>query len=338
MKYNILLILILILFNFFISKENVYTQDTFSITAVDPITGQVGSAGASCISGCIILSDVHPGIGVIHCQAYYNATNQNYARTLMNMGLSPQQIIDSLIAHDAQGNPTIRQYGIVDLINGGRTAAYTGVNCQNYKNHIIGPTYTIQGNILLGQKVLDSMQARFLNTQGTLADKLMAALQGAKMIGADTRCTQYNKSSISAFIRVAKPTDPPNSYYLDLNVNNTPTNKDPIDSLQVLYNLWLLTGIRNLQGELPTSISLEQNLPNPFNPVTKIRFSINGNYYVTLKIYDILGKEIVTLFNNNLSAGNYEIEWNASNVPSGVYYYRFQANDFVETKRMVLLK
>lgn len=338
MKLNKGLVLLIILTFILLQNKNIYTQDTFSITAVDPITGQVGSAGASCISGCVILSDVHAGVGVIHTQAYYNATNQNYARTLMNMGLSPQQIIDSLIAHDAQGNPTIRQYGIVDLINGGRTAAYTGVNCQNYKNHIIGPTYTIQGNILLGQKVLDSMQSRFLNTQGTLADKLMAALQGAKMIGADTRCTQYNKSSISAFIRVAKPNDPPNSYYLNLNVNNTPTNKDPIDSLQVLYNLWLLTGIKNLEGTVPNNIILEQNYPNPFNPTTKIRFNINGNYFVSLKIFDIVGKEVATLFNDNLSAGNYEIEWNATNIPSGIYYYRLQTEDFIDTKRMVLLK
>jgi uncharacterized Ntn-hydrolase superfamily protein len=315
-----------------------FSQDTFSITAVDPVTGQVGSAGASCIANCLILSDVHPGVGVIHTQALWNSTNQNYAKSLMNLGLSPQQIIDSLIAKDAQNNPSVRQYGIVDLINGGRTAAYTGINCTNYKNHIIGPTYTIQGNILLGQKVLDSMQVRFLNTPGTLADKLMAALQGAKMIGADTRCTQYNKSSISAFLRVAKPNDPENNLYLHLNVGNTSGSKDPIDSLQVLYNQWLLTGIRNLSGEVPTGVTLQQNYPNPFNPETKIRFSINGNYFVKLKIYNINGQETETLFNEYLSTGNYEIVWNASRFPSGVYYYRLEADEYVHTRRLTLLK
>jgi len=313
-----------------------YSQDTFSITAVDPVTGQVGSAGASCISNCLILSDIHPGLGVIHTQAYWNSSNQNYARTLMNLGYSPQQIIDSLIAKDAQNNPTIRQYGIVDLINGGRTAAYTGINCNNYKNHIIGPTYTIQGNILLGQRILDSMQARFLNTPGTLADKLMAALQGAKVIGADTRCT--NKSSISAFLRVAKPNDPVSNLYIHLNVGNTTGSKDPIDSLQVLYNQWLLTGIRNLSGEVPTGIILEQNFPNPFNPETKIRFSINGNHYLKIKIFSITGQLIITLFNDNLSTGNYELIWNASGYPSGVYYYQLQADDYIITRRMTLLK
>ncbi|MCC6864825.1 MAG: DUF1028 domain-containing protein [Ignavibacteria bacterium] len=117
--------------------NNFYSQDTFSITAVDPVTGYVGSAGASCVAGSIILSDVHPNRGVIHTQAYYLSSNQVYARNLMNQGLSPQQIIDSLVLHDAQNNPTIRQYGITDFIgNTVRTAGYTGVNCTNYKNHV----------------------------------------------------------------------------------------------------------------------------------------------------------------------------------------------------------
>src|SRR5688572_10406730 len=88
-------------------------QDTFSICAVDTVTGEVGSAGASCIDGTqiaggvVIISDVHNGVGVIHTQSYWLAANQNYAKGLMNAGLAPQQIIDSLIANDAQNNPGI---------------------------------------------------------------------------------------------------------------------------------------------------------------------------------------------------------------------------------------
>lgn len=85
---------------------------TFSIAAVDPATGEVGSAGASCIAGSIILSDVHPGVGTIHTQAYWNSANQANASDLMDQGWSPQEIVDWLAANDAQGNPTIRQYGI----------------------------------------------------------------------------------------------------------------------------------------------------------------------------------------------------------------------------------
>src|SRR5688500_5536204 len=78
-------------------------QDTFSICAVDTVTGEVGSAGASCIDGTqiaggvVIISDVHNGVGVIHTQSYWLIQNQNYANSLMVAGLSPQQIIDSLV-------------------------------------------------------------------------------------------------------------------------------------------------------------------------------------------------------------------------------------------------
>ena len=229
-------------------------QDTFSIVAIDSVTGEIGSAGASCVGyssgyphGAIVLSDVIPGIGAIHTQAAYLQGNQQYAHDLMMLGLSPQQIIDSLVAHDAGGNNKTRQYGIVDYNNDHpRAASYTGINCQNYKNDTNNIYYSIQGNILLGQLVIDSMQTRFLNTSGTLADRLMAALQGAKMIGADTRCAVHNSSSLSSFLRVARPSDPADSLYLDLymayNQNFTGfVPVDPIDSLQTLYDLWKTT-------------------------------------------------------------------------------------------------
>jgi len=318
----------------------VNSQDTFSITAVDLATGYVGSAGASCIAGSIILSDVHPGRGVIHTQAYYLAANQTYARNLMNMGLSPQQIIDSVVMHDAQNNPYIRQYGITDNISGGRTAGYTGVNCSNYKNHNLGVTFTVQGNILLGQQILDSMFARFTNTAGTFADKLMAALQGAKVPGADTRCLPYNKSTISAFIRVAKSTDPQSGpYWLDLNVNNTPTNKDPIDSLQVLYNNWVISGISNNQGIFPEKFLLYQNYPNPFNPKTIISFDIANRTNVKISVFDILGREVAVIVDNiTFHQGRYEVEFDAAELPSGVYIYRILTNEYTDTKKMMLIK
>ncbi len=209
---------------------------TFSICAVDTVTGEVGSAGASCINGSIMLSDVHPNQGVVHTQASYIVQNQNYARTLMDRGLPPQTIVDSVVAHDAQGNPAPRQYGVVTLAGARKSAGYTGSGCTNYKNHITGPVYAIQGNILLGQQILDSMEARFNRTNGDLACKLMAALQGAKVPGADTRCASNNTSTLSAFIRVARRTDGSN-YYIDINVPSTPARREPIDSLQKLFDI-----------------------------------------------------------------------------------------------------
>ena len=86
----------------------------------------------------------------------------------------------------------------------------------DYQNHIIGDHYAIQGNILLGQSILDSMESRFLYTSGSLSEKLMASLQGAKVIGADTRCYDDQVSSLSAFLRVANSEDPPNDIYIDI--------------------------------------------------------------------------------------------------------------------------
>jgi photosystem II stability/assembly factor-like uncharacterized protein len=88
----------------------------------------------------------------------------------------------------------------------------------------------------------------------------------------------------------------------------------------------------------PSSFALSQNYPNPFNPSTMITFALPIKSFVTLKIFDILGREITTLISKELSAGNHEWEWNAANMPSGVYYYRLQAGSFAETKKLILLK
>ena len=214
------------------------SNDTFSIVAVDTLTGQVGSAGASCIQGSIIISDIHPGLGAIHTQSYWNASNQNSASSLMEQGYAPQDIIDWLVENDAQNNPTIRQYGVVDLLNGGRSAAFTGENCSDFKGHKIGDTYAIQGNILLGQSIIDDMEEAFLTQYGTFEEKLMASLMAANVVGADTRCTPYGTPSISAFIRVSNPNDYEDQLFMDINVNNAPLTLNPIDSLHVLYWDW----------------------------------------------------------------------------------------------------
>ena len=83
---------------------------------------------------------------------------------------------------------------------------------------------------------------------------------------------------------------------------------------------------------------LHQNLPNPFNPLTNIRFDIPKSNHVKIIIYNALGKEIATLVNEKLSAGSYETDWDGTGYPSGVYFYRIQAGDFIETKSMVLVK
>jgi hypothetical protein len=91
-------------------------------------------------------------------------------------------------------------------------------------------------------------------------------------------------------------------------------------------------------NSLPINYSLSQNYPNPFNPVTKISYSIAKQGLVTLKIYDIIGREIKTLVNEVKQAGYYTVDFNGSSLASGVYFYRIQSGDFISVKRMVLVK
>ena len=114
MKTNYMSKMVLFLMVILSFSAKIFSQDTFSIVAVDTVTGEIGSAGASCVGpfggvGAFILSDVIEGIGAIHAQSYWNATNQQNAHNRMLEGLTPQEIIDWLVAHDVQNNPTIRQ-------------------------------------------------------------------------------------------------------------------------------------------------------------------------------------------------------------------------------------
>lgn len=102
-------------------------------------------------------------------------------------------------------------------------------------------------------------------------------------------------------------------------------------------------GIKKIAEDVPVSYALYQNYPNPFNPVTKIKFSIlplkgTRGMITKLTIYDIFGKEVKVIVNEGLQPGTYEADWDASNYPSGVYFYRLESNNFTATNKMILLK
>jgi hypothetical protein len=88
----------------------------------------------------------------------------------------------------------------------------------------------------------------------------------------------------------------------------------------------------------PKSFRLSQNYPNPFNPTTTIRFDLPKSSFVTLKIFDILGREIITLVNEKRPTGEYAVEWNENGFPNGIYLYRLKAGDYIETRKLVLQK
>jgi photosystem II stability/assembly factor-like uncharacterized protein len=100
----------------------------------------------------------------------------------------------------------------------------------------------------------------------------------------------------------------------------------------------ILTNNGEIISQTPNSFNLYQNYPNPFNPNTVIRYQLSVVSKITLKVYDILGKEVAILVNEVKNAGNYSVDFNASNFPSGVYFYKLEANDHSEVKKMLLLK
>ena len=424
-------------------------QDTFSIVAVDTMTNEIGSAGASCVGaingvGAYIISDVVEGVGAIHTQASWLTANQQTAHQQMLLGKSPQEIMDWMTTHDAQSNPTIRQYGAVDLTRHGLSAGYTGVNCQDYKNHATGPGYAVQGNILLGQMIIDTIKNVYLRTTGPLADRLMKAIEAAKIVGADTRCASRNTSTESSFIKVVRIGNGATPYLLKI-VPDTPSGTDPIDVLRVQFNAWkdslrtrvdlflsrittdkdtlvpngasqavititpknnsdtLLSNGRTIllthtgagvlgavadlgngtyaatltaafspgtdtisarvisgtdtvrlatrtvivyrlatwlheRSDRPEEFLLGQNFPNPFNPVTIIYYSIGRSANVSMKLYDAVGKEMVTLIDGWRSSGRHVVTLNGSSLASGVYYYQLRTSEYIATRRLVVLR
>ena len=99
-----------------------------------------------------------------------------------------------------------------------------------------------------------------------------------------------------------------------------------------------VTGVVNNTGNVPSDYNLSQNYPNPFNPATRISFAIPKSGFVTIKVYNSLGKEVETLVNSDYAAGTYEVVYTPENITSGMYFYRITANGFTDTKKMMLVK
>jgi len=157
---------------------------------------------------------------------------------------------------------------------------------------------------------------------------------------------------------------PVDSFYIDQNQGsgewvvigrsilpaNVPIELKVIDSGEITVNAVLradavkfslvdeINDIKSWSSSQPKEFELQQNYPNPFNPSTKIRFAIPEFRFTTLKVYDVLGREVLILVNEEKPAGNYEIEFHAFSLSSGIYFYKLQSGEFTETKKMILLK
>jgi hypothetical protein len=124
------------------------------------------------------------------------------------------------------------------------------------------------------------------------------------------------------------------------NINSVQVLKQYSDEIRNYYNdcfTAVTLGISTI-STIVSEYSLKQNYPNPFNPVTKIEFSFPKSGNVEVKIYDALGKEISTLVTEKLSPGVYSVNWDGTDYPSGVYFYKLITGDYAETRKMVLIK
>ena len=258
--------------------------DTFSIVTFDPANGVVGGAGCSCVPGFssitflndLIVDGSGNILGGINSQAAYDAGTQAFARGRMLAGRTPQQIMNDVVAAD--GGSASRQYGVVGFDGATlTTAGFTGSSNGHYANHIggvdpvTGIGYSIQGNILdndspadnaSGQDLLDDMEAAFLAEDGTLADKIMAAMQGAKRAAGDSRCNGSTNSGTTAFIRVLTDGDADNSPSFALDANGVAPNfTEPLDRLQDLYDNAVGTGFcRNTVSSFPYAMDFETTM------------------------------------------------------------------------------
>lgn len=281
-----------------LAAPSLRAQHTFSIVAVDPVTGEVGSAGATCLSssdcggcgGAVIISQLTPGMGAINAQATvcipnFNAVNGN---SQISAGQQAPMVLSSLLTFDGCqfGDTSNRQYGIATLDTNAIPSAvsFTGSNALSYAGQATGATYAVQGNILIGPHIIDSMEARFNATNGPLCEKLMAALQGANVPGADSRCLPDSISSKSSFIRVAKPTDG-SVLWLDLRVGSTDPFVDPIDSLQTLFDQFKT--LNGLDSPRPATLSA---YPNPSTGEFNIDFRRHGAAACQLAFYNTAGQ------------------------------------------------
>lgn len=311
--------------------NQIQAQDTFSIVAVDESTGEVGSAGATCLdnndiaNGALIISRIVPGLGAINTQSYWDPSNQNNATDKLNEGLNAPEIIDWLSANDVANTPGIRQYGVALFDTEGQPSAagFTGADCFDVKLHKSGVNYSIQGNILLSEDIINDMESNFLNTEGSLAQKLMAAMQGANVPGADSRCLQEGVSSRSAFLRVARPDDVDGNFHIDLIVGETPFGAEPIDSLQNMFDEWELI---NDNDELPSDQEFKI-YPNPVDDKFIIEYSrYNKSKKTELVIRDPAGKvsQIIKIKNRKTDAKIVR-----SKIPSGQYYYSLKEDGII---------
>jgi uncharacterized Ntn-hydrolase superfamily protein len=212
---------------------------TWSITAVDPKTREVGIAGASCTDFVFGIAGVVPGKGAIVAQAMSNMGAKRIGMKMLKEGASPQAVIQFITDPERDSNFDLQQYGVAALGFEASPATYTGAETSDWKGAAQGLGVSVQGNILTGPDVIAQALAAFEAGSGkkSLADRLMAALEAGAAAGGDSRCGE--QKARSAFVIVARPADTADSLYLQINIpGQREGGANPIRLLRQKYDAW----------------------------------------------------------------------------------------------------
>ena len=176
----------------------------------------------------------------------------------------------------------------------------------------------------------------------SLGNVFIAGYSSNPTTASDFQTIKYNSAGVQQWeikytnSNASGSSDMANSIFADNSGNVYVSGTSALDYAVVKYSP--VTGINNASGEIPNGFSLMQNFPNPFNPSTTIEFQIPAYEQVSLKVYDVAGRIVAELVDESLNAGTYRVDYNASNLSSGVYFYKLITTSFFDTKRMILVK
>jgi hypothetical protein len=265
-----------------------------------------------------------------------------------------RRFADTVHAYSIPGYMTDLGNGITDgyawyTVEGGR---------QDYMNYFsrgrevtieLSSIYILPGSLLptywnyLSHSLLDYIENTYYGIHGLVTDSLGNPVKALITIaGHDAdNSSIYSDSVTGSYFRMIAPGTYNITFsadsFLTKTVNNITVKKDSASVLNVQLNR-NLTSVNSGPNSTVSQYSLSQNYPNPFNPSTAIKYQLPHSGKVSLIIYDLLGREVASLVNQFKFAGTYEISFNASSLPTGVYFYQLKVNDYLSLKKMILIK
>lgn len=277
------------------------------------------TASAAQVNGIVTDGDNNPISGFdVYIQANNGSFTRNGRTSLdgsFSIGLISSELPLSNVwlgAGNPEDNSYLAAYSIISNIADGNTIT------RNLK--VYAANSTITGRVLLNgnpPNVSITIEARVIDT---CMIRTFTDLNGYYTLHVTDQRWNYKVLPIQL---------PPNYNPYEITAHPGQTNVD--------FN-FTISGVKEDKQQLPKEFALMQNYPNPFNPTTKITWQLPVSGYITLKVYNLLGTEVATLVDEYKPAGTYESEFNASSLPSGIYFYRLQSGSFVQTKKMTLLR